>query len=97
MAYCVTRDEIKNPIQFDCFSAKLTDTGTWIDRNGENQTYFTGAKYGEKICQCGIPKFNDSMENNCFHVGNTVHYCQCDNKDAVNRQDAGFITNMVNY
>ena len=54
---------------------------------------FIGAKYGEKICQCGA-----LVPNQCFKLSNmeNENHCNCDQKDAVYRQDSGFITNMVN-
>ena len=53
---------------------------------------FIGAKYGEKICQCGA-----LVPNQCFKLSNmeNENHCNCDQKDAVDRQDSGFITNMV--
>ena len=79
-------------LQFNCFHSQLSNFGAWSDSYGKRQTYFAGANYGQKICQCGI-----KSPNQCFKLRNVedINQCNCDQKDAVYRRDSGFITNMV--
>ena len=87
------RCDIMFSLQFNCFHSQLSNFGAWSDSYGKRQTYFAGANYGQKICQCGI-----KSPNQCFKLRNVedINQCNCDQKDAVYRRDSGFITNMVN-
>ena len=70
----------------------MTGLGEWSDSNNERQTYFDGANYGKKICRCG-----NLSPNRCIESPDEGHinYCNCDQKDPVDRIDWGYITNMV--
>ena len=35
------------------------------------------------------------MPNECHKIANIINACNCDARDPVERQDSGFITNMV--
>ena len=70
--------------------SKLTHFGEWSDRYNERQSYFSGSEYGQKLCECGIKDPNE-----CFQLSNSQNMCNCDQKDPVERNDIGYITNMV--
>ena len=70
--------------------SKLTHFGEWSDRYNERQSYFSGSEYGKKLCDCGIKDPNE-----CFQLSNSQNMCNCDQKDPVERNDIGYITNMV--
>ena len=74
----------------------MTNFGEWSDRSGEKQTYFSGSLYGIKTCECG--EMSPKKNNTCFKLPNvgSSNKCNCDQKDPVERHDAGYITNMVN-
>ena len=78
-------------IQFDCKLSPLINYGTWSDRYNTKQSYFAGANFGQKTCDCG-----SKMPNECFQLNPTItNMCNCDQKDTENRNDIGYITNRV--
>lgn len=74
-------------ITFGCFGSKLTKIGSWVDRHGVQQTYFSGKNYGQHICGC-------AEDFDCFSTGQT-NLCNCDQGDPIERFDEGQITNMT--
>ena len=79
-------------ISFDCFLAPLyTDNqpiGVWVNRNGENEIYFTGSNSGQHICECGVIRNCSGAERNLT--------CNCDAADLpIMQNDSGKITNMT--
>ena len=80
-------------LQFDCYMSRLTTIGEWTDRHDQRQSYFTGANYHQEICACGA-----EANNTCFKlpgIDHSMNQCNCDQKDPVLRNDAGYITNKV--
>ena len=67
----------------------MTSIGEWSDRLGQRQTYFSGANYGKKLCDCATQD-----PSTCFNIG-IENNCNCDAKDPVDRVDAGYITNKT--
>ena len=66
--------------------------GSWIDRFGNAQTYFSGSS-GNHVCDCA-----SSFVNECFQLPyqrGHLSTCNCDARDPVLRSDQGIITNMV--
>ena len=78
-------------IKFDCYLAPLSVNGEaigmWVNRNGGNETYFTGANSGTHICECGVTaSCSDSEHNNV---------CNCDAAELpIPQCDSGTITDM---
>ena len=74
-------------IDFDCLHAPISDFGSWIDRNGERQTYFTGSNFGEKICGCS--------ENSTCKYSPKEALCNCDHGTHTEEwlEDSGYVTN----
>jgi hypothetical protein len=50
--------------------APLSSYGHWLDREGEKQTYFYGANYGEMVCGCD--------QNNSCTYSPRQEKCNCD-------------------
>ncbi len=74
--------------QFDCHLAKISQHAFWLDRNLQRQTYFTGSKSNESICECSTSK-------TCGFSGSGL-VCNCDQMYPVAwRKDSGTITNKV--
>ena len=94
-------NRIKNPLtvvqtiftfQFSCFFSPLSMVGSWIDRFGNAQTYFSGTS-GSHICDCA-----SSFVNQCYqlpYLRGHLSTCNCDARDPVLRSDEGIITNKV--
>ena len=79
-------------INFDCFLAPLSTNfqpiGQWVNRNGFNETYFTGSNSGNHVCECGI-------HGSCSGAARNLT-CNCDAADLpVVQNDSGEITDMA--
>ena len=62
--------------------------GTWVNRNGGNETYFTGANSGTHICECGLTQTCSDSEHN--------NVCNCDASELpIVQLDSGTITDMT--
>jgi len=78
-------------ITFSCFFSPLSMVGSWIDRFGNAQTYFSGNS-GNHVCDCA-----SSFVNECYQLPyqrGHLSTCNCDARDPVLRSDQGIITNM---
>ena len=78
-------------ITFNCFLAPLSVNGeaigTWVNRNGGNETYFTGSNHGTHICDCGVKKECSDTEHS--------NVCNCDAAELpIGQVDSGVITDM---
>ena len=84
-------DTCTQEITFNCFLAPLSVNGeaigTWVNRNGGNETYFTGSNHGTHICDCGVKKECSDTEHN--------NVCNCDAAELpIGQVDSGVITDM---
>jgi hypothetical protein len=60
------------------------DLAWWVDKNGEEQYYWTGSNSGTHICECGVT-------NSCFHE---EQMCNCDSSVPSWFSDDGTLTGM---
>ena len=78
-------------IQFNCFLAPLTinddPIGVWLNKDGQEETYFVGANHGKHICTCGLSQNCSESEHD--------HICNCDAQLPVDQFDYGTITNST--
>ena len=73
-------------IKYECYHSELlTGSGWWVSRHSAKMTYWGGASPGSNKCACG-------MTNSCV---NSRSKCNCDNNDAVWRQDSGLLTDKT--
>lgn len=66
--------------------------GSWIDRFGNIQTYFSGSS-GSHVCDCA-----SSFMNECYQLPyqrGHLSRCNCDARDPVLRNDEGILMNKV--
>ena len=66
--------------------------GSWIDRFGNTQTYFSGSS-GSHVCDCA-----SSFMNECYQLPyqkGHLSRCNCDARDPVLRNDEGILMNKV--
>ena len=81
-------DSCIQEITFECklttLVANKRSTGVWLNRDGEEELYFTGSNHGRHLCSCGT---NRSCSNRAFG-------CNCDLKKIEFQTDTGVITNM---
>jgi len=80
-------------IVYDCFLAPLiyndVPIGTWFDRSGQEQVYFSGSNYGTHMCSC-------FSNNSCSGQDNFGNRCNCDSTGVPEWfEDAGIINNMT--
>ena len=72
-------------LKFDCYSAPLFDDGiyygSWLNKNGEEKTYFHGSNSGKHVCRCGL---TDSCTKQ-------ADVCNCDANDPTWKVDTGTI------
>ena len=81
------------PIRYDCFASSLQTEGVnygyWIDKNGEDQIYWTGANYGNHVCSCHF------SEEGCVEESTLSNTCNCDSKVPAELFDEGYIDNST--
>ena len=81
-------DSCIQEITFECklttLVANKRTTGVWLNRDGEEELYFTGSNHGKHLCACGT---NRSCSNKAFG-------CNCDLKKIESQEDTGVIKNM---
>ena len=82
-------DTCKQEIKCVCFLAPLFVNGApqafWVNKNGKNESYFSGSDSSFHTCQCGINgDCEDSAEG---------QLCNCDANLPVFLEDDGFVTN----
>ncbi|XP_028402988.1 neurexin-4-like [Dendronephthya gigantea] len=68
-------------IKYECFGSMLMADGWWVSRQGLKMNYWGGAAVNSGKCSCG-------MTNSC--AGGEI--CNCENNDAVWREDSGYLT-----
>lgn len=78
-------------ITFNCFLAPLSVNGeaigTWVNRNGGNESYFTGSNSGTHMCECGLTQTCSDSEHN--------NVCNCDASELpIEQNDSGIITDV---
>ena len=79
--------ECKQFIKYECFDSCLLNNtndsqyGCWVSRNGENMTYWGGAKPGSNCCTCG-------MTNSCAKRNKKCN----DTNDPQLREDSCYLT-----
>ena len=80
-------------IRYDCFASALEDGGVnygyWVDRNGQDQIYWTGANYGNHVCKCHF------SEEGCINEDTLSNTCNCDSKVPADLFDEGYIDNST--
>ena len=78
-------------IRYDCYLSPLEDQwvtfGYWVDRNGQNQIYWSGENYGHHICSCHF------SEEGCVSEDTLNNTCNCDSNVPITLFDDGCITN----
>ena len=83
-------DSCNQLIRYDCYLSPLEDQGIdlgyWIDRNGQNQIYWSGSNHGNHVCSCHFSEEGCDSEET---LGNT---CNCDSKNRISLFDEGYIT-----
>ena len=81
-------DVCTQEIQFECYLAPLyTNTksvGSWLNRDGKEESYFSGSHHGHHICSCGLNRTCSSHRS----------VCNCDTGKPELQTDFGIITNM---
>ena len=86
-------DSCSQPIRYDCFASSLQDEGInygyWLDKNGEDQVYFTGSNYGNHVCSCHF------SEEGCIDESSLGNTCNCDSKAPTPLFDEGYIDNST--
>merc|ERR1712150_146004 len=60
-----------------------------VDKNGEDQIYFTGSNYGNHVCSC---HFSD---DGCIDEATLSNTCNCDSKAPRALFDEGYINNST--
>ena len=78
-------------IRYDCYLSPLEDQwvtfGYWVDRNGQNQIYWSGENYGNHVCSCHF------SEEGCVSEDTLNNTCNCDSNVPITLFDDGCITN----
>ena len=78
-------------IQFNCYLAALSindePTGSWLNKDGQEEIYFEGANHGEHICKCGISQ-------SCYE-SKQDYVCNCDAQIPIEQFDHGTISNVT--
>merc|ERR1712141_863609 len=86
-------DSCSQSIRYDCFASSLQTEGVnygyWIDKNGEDQIYWTGANYGNHVCSCHF------SEEGCVEESTLSNTCNCDSKVPAELFDEGYIDNST--
>ena len=73
-------------IKYECYHSQLiAGPGWWVSRHSTKMTYWGGASPGSNKCACG-------MTNSCANSGRK---CNCDENDAVWREDSGLLTDKT--
>ena len=62
-------------------------SGYWVDRNGQNQIYWSGENYGDHVCSCHF------SEEGCVEEETLSNTCNCDSNNPIPLFDEGYITN----
>ena len=80
-------DKCHQELKFQCFGSRLSQFGSWTDRNGKYHKYFTDIDKNK--CEC-------AKNNSCFKIGKILTAsCNCDHGDPVQRQDTIILTDKV--
>ena len=78
-------------IRYDCYLSPLEENmvtfGYWVDRNGQNQIYWSGENYGNHVCSCHF------SEEGCVEEETLSNTCNCDSNNPIPLFDEGYITN----
>ena len=78
-------------LSYTCFLAPLSvnenAVGVWVNRQGEEEEYWTGSNSGVHVCECGL-------SNNCTQ--NELGFrCNCDAPVPILQEDNGKLDNMT--